>query len=810
MKRIAPNLGQRKEPRRRPLHSLSIVATAFFMLLLSFSSHAQNTKRSLKGKVIDSITEEPIPYANIVLKSISDGKIITGGITEDNGTFQIKAITPSEFIFEVQFIGYNTYSQNLKLTKSTTDIGVIRISENVEQLDELEIVVERSTIEQKIDRKVINVGKDLTTSGATAADIMVNVPSVDIDQDGNLSFRGNQNVRVLIDGKLTNISPDQLLRQIPSSSIKKIELITNPSAKYNPEGMSGIINIILYKSSRMGFNGILNLGLTQGQETRSNNSIDLNYRVNKVNIYGNYGNTLGQNFFNGEIFRPGENSDQNWVNNSDNTSHLFKVGLDYYLSDKTTLSVFTTQNFFDGEDLGTTDVVYLDGNIPNLTQTLGNFRDNQTSTYNFDLLHKFNEDGHTIELEADYNSFDEDLVTNFGFAGDPTFVPYVDMIDNSRQNLVVNLDYVNPISANTKLEFGAQSLLRRTDNSYATTNAAFFDSEFEYNMDIHSVYGIISQNFSKWSYQIGARVESYDVTGTFQEAGRDLQTITDNIFTVYPSMYVNYTPNEETKKNSYQLSFGRRVDRPSVNQVSPIRAWATPRINAEGNPDLRPQFTNSIEFNYTRKIKGGSITTGAFYRFIRNEINRVGLDDPDDPSRITLTYLNFSNNTAFGFELGASYKFNDWWNANASIDLFSSTQTGTVGTELLEVDNLILNFRVNNSFKVNKKLTLQWFTMFRGPNENLQFKVEPFYFMNLGARYSMFDRKATLSLNFTDIFRTQLWGFDGERPLPQIGEFVWDSRTVYFGFSYNFGQGKNKGVKRKKRDKNEKRDGGII
>jgi outer membrane receptor protein involved in Fe transport len=247
-----------------------------------------------------------------------------------------------------------------------------------------------------------------------------------------------------------------------------------------------------------------------------------------------------------------------------------------------------------------------------------------------------------------------------------------------------------------------------------------------------------------------------------------------------------------------------------VNQVSPIRAWNTPRITSEGNPQLLPQFTNSFEFNYTRKIKGGSFTTGAFYRFIRDEINRIGIEDPDDPSRIILTYLNYRNNTAFGFELGTSYKFNSWWSTNSSFDLFAQTQRGTIGDEFLEVDNLILNFRVNNSFKVNKKLTLQLTSLFRGPSENLQFRVEPFFYVNFGGRYSLLDRKATISLNFNDIFRTRLWGFDGDRPLPQIGEFVWDTRTIYLGFSYNFGQGKNKAAKRKKRDKNEKKGGGSL
>lgn len=790
----------------------SYVLICFFTITVSY---AQSSKKVIKGKVIDQVTKEPVPYASIAIKLKSDQSIVSGAITKDNGSFEIKNIPDENLIFEVQFMGYELYTTNVSSVfmqgKSNVDLGVIEIKEESEQLKGVEIVAERSTIEQKIDRKIINVGKDLTTVGATAADIMVNIPSVDIDQDGNLSLRGNQNVRILIDGKPTNISSDQLLKQIPSTSIKKIELITNPSAKYNPEGMSGIVNIVLHKSTKMGFNAAVNFGLTQGQKTRLNNSFDMNYRVGKINVFGNYGNNLGKNFVDGEIFRPEENSDQIWKNLSDNTSHLYKIGMDYFINDKNIISVYTTQNFFDGKDIGSTDVIYNNNNIPNLKQGLLNSRNNKTATYNFDYRHNFNENGHTIELEADYNDFDEDIQTDFNFnGGGNSFSSYMDFIKNKRKNVLVTLDYVNPITDNIKLEFGAESRLRRTDNEYRTTSASFKNSDFSYDMDIHSLYGIYNHNLKKWSYQIGARFESYKVNGNFAQIGENSQSINDNLFNIYPSVFVKYTPDEENKRNSYQISFSRRVDRPSVNQVNPIRAWSTPRITSQGNPDLQPQFTNSVEFNYIRSFKKGSFTAGAFYRYIEDEINRIGYDDPNDPTKIILSYDNYDNNSAYGFEISSNYKFTNWWSTNASFDFYAQKQKGVVEGEALEVDNLIYNFRINNSFKATKRLTFQLLGLYRGPSENLQFKVEKFFFVNAGGRLSFFDDKGTLSLNFNDIFRTQNWRFDGERPLRQIGEFLWDSRTVYLGFSYRFGQGKNKSVKRKKRDENEKKSGGFL
>ncbi|WP_109851882.1 TonB-dependent receptor domain-containing protein [Aquimarina sp. AU58] len=776
---------------------------SFWCLFLTAQPSNEAVVGTIQGKVIDKNLQQPIPYATVAIHDGAD-KIISGGISTDSGDFSISDIPKGNYTLKVQFIGYKTYSQPIEISKKNKNInvGTISLEEEAESLDDVTIVAERTTIEQKIDRKVINVGKDLTTTGGTASEIMNNIPSVNVDQDGNIALRGNQNVRILIDGKPTNIDATQLLKQIPSTSIKKIELITNPSAKYNPEGMSGIINIVLHKNSNIGFNGNINLGLNFEKNARFNSSIDLNYRTGKVNFYGNYGNNITKRQNAGGVFRQDQNYQTDFKFLDNNKSHLFKIGLDYFIDDHNTVSVYTNQNLFDGLTDGTTDITFFNNDQNDLSQKLLSDSDNQGSTYNFDYKHDFKKEGHNIELEVDYNVFESDSDDRFNFVGgDGSFTNYNDLINNERKNTTINLDYVNPLSEKTKLELGYETRLRRTDNDYRST--LFANSKYNYDRNIHSFYGTYGQNFEKWSYQLGARLESYEVEAVFDGE----KIFEDDIFTVYPSGFISYTPGE---KNSYQLSYSRRIDRPGLNQVNPIREWSTPRIVSIGNPELNPQFTNSIEANYTRKLGKGSITGGVFYRIINDEISQALIENPDVEEGQILTFKNFDNNSSYGVEVSSNYRATKWWSFNASFDLYSQTQKGVVDNINREVDAVVYNFRLNNSFKATKNLTFQVFGFYRGEQEGILFKTKPFYFVNTGARYNFLKGKGTASINFNDIFNTMRFRFSANNPYPQNGQFQGETQTVFLGLSYRFGSGKNRKVSRKRRDNNEKSGGGIL
>lgn len=775
---------------------------ACFISVCSFSGE---TIGKISGVVIDRELNEPIPYASISIKDVN-GNLVSGNTSNDDGTFTIDKIPAGTYDFQVHFIGYKTYDQkiNISIDNANVDLGTIGLEADIAQLDDVTVIAERSTIEQRIDRKVINIGKDLTTVGATASDIMGNLPTITVDQDGNIAMRGNDNVRILVDGKPTNIPAAQLLKQIPSTSIKSVELITNPSAKYNPEGMSGIINIVLHKNTNLGFNGSLNTGVTFAENTRYNGSLDLNYRSGKFNFFGNFGANGGERGNTGLIENLTNDSREELFILSDNFSYLYKLGVDFYMNDKNTFSFYTNQNRFDGETSGESNILFGDLPEQNIFQDFLFDNKNISSTYNFVYKTEFAKEGHNLELEADYNVIDGRDNALFEFNEEAAeFEDYLDNTRNDIRNTTLNLDYVNPLTEDIKLEMGAELRLRTSENIYASTNPDISNTIFDYDNSIYSFYTTFGQSLGKWSYQLGARLEQYNV----EALSNGSRIFEDDYFTLYPTAFASYKISD---MKSLQISFGRRVDRPGLNQVNPVRDFSSPRITVAGNPELDPQFTNSLELNYTQNFKKGNLTGGVFYRMINNEINQTLLEDPEDPSRLLLTFANGDDNSAYGAEVSGSYKPFKWWSINPSFEAYTQNVRGFIGTEYLEVENTALNFRVNQSFNATEKLTFQVFALYRSPFRELQISAEEMYFINAGARYSVFGDKGTLSLNFSDIFDTQRFQFVADLPYRQRGTFKPESQAVYIGFSYRFGGGKNSALKRKNRDDNEAEGGGIF
>lgn len=813
---------------------LLLIMVSSAILSAQPNSNTDIKNGTISGRVLDAVLNEPLPYVNIVIKDASE-KVITGGITDSEGNFTIEKIPEGSVKVEITFIGYKTILKQETVGKGSykINLGDILLEKDSASLDEVTVVAETSTIQQKVDRKVITIGKDLTTSGPTASDIMTNLPSVNVDQQtGDISLRGNQNVQVMVDGKLTNISPAQLLRQIPSTSIKQIELITNPSAKYNPDGLSGIINIILHKNVNVGFNGNLTFGLAYQESPKFNSSIDMNYRNGKLNFFGNYGNNINRNENYGNINRTNDSSIQlfNFLNRG--TSHLYKVGFDYYINEKNTISIFTNQNIFDGDTFGTTAIRFVDASN-NEFQNNFNENENNSKQYNFNYKLDFDKEGHNIELEVDHNIFEGESFS------DNNFVVQTDFIEDNlvdRTRTTINLDYVNPLSEKSKLELGLQARLFDNEINYFSDarlrdqngNPFPADINFDYARNIYSAYANYNTSFEKWSVQLGLRAETVNVESealqTNLSDNSNLFIPFENDYTeFYPSAFVTYNASE---KNTFQFSYSRRIDRPGIGQVNPLPEWNTPLISSFGNQELLPQFTNSFELNYTRNLEKGSITGGVFYRIINDEINRAVFIDPADLNRIILTFDNFDNTSAYGIEVNGSYRFFKWWNVNGSFDLFGQTQrsiterldvptdVATVNDiirEEVKVDNVIWNFRVFNNFKVNEDLSFSLFGLYRGKNKGVQFTQDVFAFVNVGMRYNFLeDNRATFSLNFNDIFKTMQFKFEGDRPFPQYGDFNWESRTIFAGLSYRFGGGKYRAKSRKRRDNDVKSDGGSF
>lgn len=813
------------------MKNIILLCGLIFSLTVSAQLPSNSNPRTgtIFGKVLDETTNQALPYVSIVVKDAANTSV-TGGITDDKGLFSIKQIPEGENTIEIQYIGYKTESRKIIISKSNSkiDLGTILLKEEASELDEVLIIAETSTVTQKIDRKVINVGKDLTSAGTTASELLNHIQSVSVDsQTGNVSLRGNENVRVLVDGKPTNIDAAQLLKQIPSTSIKSVELITNPSAKYNPEGMSGIINIVLHKSANLGFNGSLNTGLTYGENARFNGSLDMNLKTGKVNFFANYGLNDGKNANDGIIYRFDNNSIQNFLFLSNSTSHLLKIGADIYLNDKNTFSFYTIQNksddIFNGNTLVTFNNV-LDSDSPMLVESTSD-----SQTYNFNYTIDFDKKGHNLELEANFSNSDEPEIASYNEFVRPFDLTrnYNDEVENDRSTTLLNLDYTNPISENKKLELGLEVRLNDTKNNNVTNQHDFVydnngnlipdgngwyetapkgNSSFSYDRNIYSAYVNYNQKFDKLSVQIGARLEQYEVNGLFT-TDTETAIYKDEIFTVYPSAFFTYNPSD---KNQFQLSYSRRVDRPSIGQVNPIREWSTPLITSVGNPDLKPQFTNSFELNYTHNYEKGSFTFGTFYRRVNDNITRILNIDPLDEDKVELSYSNTESNNRYGVELSSNHKLANWWRVNASFDLYTQKESGIANGKQLEVTNNSLNLRVNNSFKATNNLRFQLFALYRGGGKSIQFKVDPMWMINTGASLNVLDGKGTISLRVNDIFKGMKFKFESENPYPFAGQFNWESRTAYIGFVYRFGSGKNKAKRRKNRDANETQGSGFI
>ncbi|MEL7145502.1 MAG: TonB-dependent receptor family protein, partial [Bacteroidota bacterium] len=727
------------------------ILVGFLLSIASMPVQAKQSKVVVTGTVVDQRSGEALPYVSVALKK-TDGSILAGQVTANDGQFKLAGSATGPLVLELQFIGFRSVRKELALGEKQIALGTIYMVEESTLLEGVEVRADRDRVEQKADRKVINIGKDLSTIGGSAADIMQTLPTVDVDQDGGVSYRGNSNVRILINGKPSNLDAAQVLQQIPAASIRQIELISNPSAKFNPEGMSGIINIVLYKDTQAGLNANFSSGITVGKRMRTTNSINLNYRLGGFNFYGNYANNQGPSPVWGDLSRSGDNSKEDWYSLLNPTSHLLKLGLDFEWSKRTAVSVYAVHNPYQLSRERSATILFPQNPTQNFGQDYESEVESLTSTVNFNLRHQFAKEGQSLEVEVDHNKYSSLEEAEFLFSEAAIISARAEeIVDIRQQNLNINIDYVHPLNEQLILEVGAEVRKQDAENDFQTTNSNLRDATFDFDRDIYSSYVTIGKPAGKWAYQLGLRTEHFEVIGEFQESGEQLRKREDFLFSLYPSGYLRFTPDPQSQKDVWTINFGRRVDRPGLGQVSPIRVWSSARITNIGNPELVPQFTNSLEINYAKQYKRSSMILGVFLRDIHDEIIRFGFNDPDNEGNIFFSYNNYDRNQSYGIELSGSYKVNDWWNINSSADVYVQQQRAEVSSALNEVQRILSNFRMNHSFKLSDKISAQMLAAYRGPNTNLQYKIRGVYFLNIGARYQIMKGNGTLSLRLNDL-----------------------------------------------------------
>jgi outer membrane cobalamin receptor len=752
----------------------------------------------IMGRVIDAQTKQPVEYANVALFNAEDSILVNGGITNDKGFFVIRKVKNGVYNMRIKFIGYKSHTvYKIEVTDENPLVrfrGIQLQPANVE-LDAVTVTAKQEEVVYKIDKRVVNVSENINTVGGTAVDALENTPGIEVDIDGNVSIRGSDNFTVLIDGKPTAMSGNDALQQIPASSIKEIEIITNPSAKYDPDGLTGILNIILKKDEKGGLNG--QVSATVGTQDHYNAGVSLNYRKGKMNLVGGYDFRQGGRSGNSEslykTYRDGytdfrkEDGDRG----HQRINHTINAGLDYDFDDKNFLSI--NGRFRIGERNRMNESFYYKytDTIDDVTDyfSKGDNQDDETSyEISGSFIHRFTEEEHEIKIMASYSAEDEnetaytktDSLAEVIFLLDETLTETTE----KHQHGTFQVDYTLPIGSN-KIEAGMKSSLRgitynQTGDIINPVPGAL-SNEFIYNEGIHAVYAMLAGPLGGLEYQLGLRGE-YSRVYTEQKSTNE--TNTKEIFTVYPTLHFSY---EINKKNKFMAGYSRRVHRPRTYFLNPYVTPSDGFIVRKGNPDLDPEYAHSVEVNYLKYFENSFLNVTTFYRQTDNNIGRINV--PLEGDTTLLTFENINRESSLGIEVSARHKFKKWVSLNASYSFFRYTIDGEALGEDLSNESMNHKIRANADIKIGRNIRLSAFGMYFSPSATSQGERESFYFTGFGYKHTFFDQKLTLSARIRNPFGNFQWKFTS-RGSNFENEYIRrpDFPQFNVGLTYKFGE----------------------
>ncbi len=820
-----------------------------------------NNKSTFKvsGRVRDASTSEFLQYVNVVVLRTKDSSLVNGTITDNNGKFELD-IKKGKYLLRLTFIGYKDIYQALEVKADNVALGVIQLDLGTQALQGVEITAERSMMEYQLDKRVINVDKNIVSAGGSATDVLENVPSVSVDQDGKVSLRGSGNVTVLVDGRPSELLGSDLqtvLEQIPSSTIESVEVITNPSAKYNPEGMSGIINIVLKEKGNRGFNGSIaassgvginnNLDKDQFLFPQGSFSAALNYSTKKYAVFLNgdirYFETSSNGFSDKTLTANNVNILQDRFTTGNRLGRGFKIGGDWYINKKNTLSLSynlrkggTPTKSESSERLySRVDNDSLNPANPNNYFGLETGKRNmffQTLTLNYEK--KFNKKDQLLTIDANWNigEFSNNNIQIRSFEEGTSELFYLKNISKSNSDRAfATINYVHPFSETLKLETGYNLNYVNTNANYdyfPSRNMVRDDSMsyvFKYKESIHAVFGTLGYSFNKkLSAQVGIRLEQVFRDGSKTQNSEELSFPKDqdtkNYFSVYPTLHISYN---FTDSQSGQVSYSRRINRPSPWSLAPYIDINNPEYIRFGNPDILPEYTDAFELGYSKIFQKTTIFTSLYYRrtnnsmtdfsFLWNKANadRYGFEwvwdvagaEYSDSIRIATTSMNLAKSSNYGMEVIIDQKITKWWKANLSANLYGNYQDGRAfGGNLVETLNW--DAKLNTTLTLSKNWIVQISGQYVPKRENIQGYSDPMYWFDMSIKKDILNKKGSLGIRFSDIFNTR------ERSSQTFTENFKQysvnhrtSQSIVLSFNYRFGVvNKEQVQKERKRQQN--------
>ena len=791
---------------------------------------------TVSGSVTDSETNVPLEYATISLKHKRLPDKIFGGITDENGKFSVE-VNPGMYNIKIDYISFESYvDDNLRVIENT-DIGNIALNLDVSMLDEVEVRAERTQVEIRLDKKIYNVGQDITVRGGNVSDVLANIPSIDVDFDGNISLRGNNNVTILINGKpsgLVGLSGPQGLRSIPSESIEKVEVVTSPSARYSAEGTAGILNIILKKQDLLGFNGNVDLNIGEPKNTGASGTFNL--RNNKINFFSttsikdsdNSGSFIG----NTEYFNSNLKIDNNTNSNRNRKNTFLNLGVEYYFDDDTSLSL---SGFYrKGDELSyskniVNDITNID--IVSSNERVANDEELEESfEYSLDFYKDFDDDGHTLSAKVSYEENDENSIDKIE---DYSTIPFVSESSFERttnidfQNrFLAQVDYVYPIDENTEFEFGYRGrfLDRETDFDVSFLRVGTYQSDpglsniFKYNESINSFYTQFGKKINSVSVLLGLRYEA---------SKQEIDQRTTNQFEVkkysdlFPTVNLAY---EISDVESLTLGYNKRVRRPRGWDINPFPRRNSITSYRRGNPFLNPTFTSAYEVDYLKRFKKITINTAIFYRQSDGNVERIqqetgelvdlivdtGTNNPVLQVPVLEYYpINLSTNKRFGSELSITYTPSRSVRINGSFTLNSSKIRGDYLGQSFDSDDTNWSARFNGFIRLPKNYSLQFFGFLRGPSENAFSKSKAFGFTTAAIQKSIFNKKGNISLRYSDLFNTGKWrSITTRESFRSESEGQWREPSLILTLSYRISEDKSKRKQRARNNQQEFNEGG--
>ena len=784
------------------------------IVLLSINLNAQQSSISIYGTILDSESNSPLEYATISVYSPNDSIVKFGGISNANGKFNLE-VSKGKYNIKIEYISFKEkLIKNINVFKSI-DLGAIELVIDQNVLDEVELIGEKTQVEIKLDKTVYNIGKDLTLRGSSVSDVLDNLPSVAVDIDGNVSLRGNQNVRILINGKpsgLVGISSNDALKQFPSESVEKVEIITSPSARYNAEGTAGIINIVLRKNKLAGLNGSIS---TNGGDPKTFGvSGNINFRTEKINLFTNTGYSLSsyENASLSETEYFNSSSINNFLNengsrNTERDSYYQSTGIEYFLNDKTSLVASYLTRKSDSDDITINNINQnFQGDKKSSKRIENENETDDTKEFSLNLTHEFVNKGNlTIDYQKEKsNEIESSFISNT--QSNPKFIEYLGekvITDENQNSELYKIDYVLPIGEDGQFELGYRKSNKFQNTDYLVQDEVLngnylintdLTNNLFYNEKVNAFYTQYGNKKNKISYLFGIRVEeSQTIVKQLESNSNSVKKYND----IFPTINLAY----ELKENeTITLGYNRRISRPRSYFINPFPSRSSETSFFQGNPYLNPTYSNGIDLGYLKRLEKTTLNGSIYYKksdaiftFVNEATgSSVMVNDILVPV-IKRSPVNLSSQEEIGIEFNTNYSHSKNWRIGGNVNFYQSEIIGNYNGIIYDSKNLIWSGRLNNYLKLFSSVDWQTRISYRGPQKTAISTRKGSISTNTAFSKDIFGDKMTLTFKINDIFETQKWRLETlSETYKTYSESSWrGGRNFNLSLIYRFNQKKN-------------------